>query len=78
MGAPKPFRTGKISEFRNGTLFLTHIEWEDGHEEIEVHECKPTLLFQAYDRKSLEEAHDLLHDFRKVLDAPAKRLPDDG
>lgn len=70
MKEPKPFRSGKITEYRDGTLMLTHIEWDDGHEEIEVHECKPTLLFRAYDRESLGEAHDFLHDFRKRLEAP--------
>ncbi len=49
----EPNRTGKVTEYKKGHYYLTHTEWEDGHCEIEIHECKPTLLAHSCDQKDL-------------------------
>lgn len=59
-------REGKITEYRNGTHFLTHIKWEDGHEEIEVHQCSPKLIFQSYDPKDINGALEKLKDIKRL------------
>lgn len=61
-------RKGKITEYRQGTYMLTHIQWEDGHEEIELHQCAPQLMFQSFDPKDIDRALDILKDAPARLD----------
>ena len=55
-------RKGTVTEYKNGHLYLSHTEWEDGHVEIELHECRSRLLFHSCDKKELEIAQMLLID----------------
>lgn len=45
----KPNRTGKTIEYKSGPYYLSHTDWGDGHEEIELHRCRPELLFHTCD-----------------------------
>jgi hypothetical protein len=53
-----PNRTGKATEYKRGHTYMTVVEWEDGHCEIEVHKCVPELLFHSCDKKELELAKE--------------------
>jgi hypothetical protein len=53
-------RSGRVVEYKRGHYYLTHVEWEDGHCEIEVHHCKPDLVFHSCDEKQLQKAKDIL------------------
>ena len=46
-------RTGKVTEYKRGSLYLSHTQWEDGHEEIEVHRCVPEALYYSCDRNNI-------------------------
>lgn len=50
------FRRGTIAEYKAGHYYVTKTEWDDGHTEIEVHRCEPTLLFHSCDPKEWEPA----------------------
>ena len=72
----KPYRTGKIQEFRKGEVFVNRVEWEDGRVEIELHECSPRLLFRSYAEEDLEKilkmmdqksVNQLVRDNRSLL-----------
>lgn len=51
-----PNRTGKVTEYKRGHIYLTVVNWEDGHCEIEVHRCIPELLFHSCDKTELDQA----------------------
>ena len=51
-------RQGTVREYKKGHIYLTHVEWEDGHVEIEVHRCVPEPLFHSCDPDQLELAFD--------------------
>lgn len=53
-------RKGNTQEFKMGHYYLSYTEWDDGHCEIEIHECKPTLLWHSCDKSKLSEAKDAL------------------
>ncbi len=65
-------RIGKTMEYKRGHYFLTHTQWEDGHNEIEIHHCLPELLYHSCDGKDLEEA---LGFFATLVDREKKCLP---
>lgn len=44
-----PNRYGTTTEYKKGTLYLSHTVWDDGHEEIEIHRCSPEQIFHTYD-----------------------------
>jgi len=62
----KPSRTGKVTEYKRGHNYMTVVEWEDGHCEIEVHECIPKLIFHSCDNKELQNAQNLFNGLPKV------------
>ena len=51
-----PNRIGKATEYKRGHNYLTIVEWEDGHCEIEIHQCIPELLFHSCDKNDLDKA----------------------
>ena len=57
-----PSRSGKVTEYKRGHHYMTVLEWEDGHFEVEVHECIPKLLFHSCDYKELQTAKNLFND----------------
>ena len=68
----KPSRTGKVTEYKRGHNYMTVIEWEDGHCEVEVHECIPKLIFHSCDYKELENARNLFKGLPQVTYAQDK------
>ncbi len=72
MTNPKPNRVGKVTEYKRGHHYLTHTEWEDGHVEIEVHECMPKLVWHSCDQKQLDDAFKAFNDL-PLLNATSER-----
>lgn len=64
-------RNGTVREYRRGTTVLTHMTWEDGHEEFEIHECRPVLLYRSLEPGALEEAKAALD----MAAPPVRQLP---
>lgn len=58
----KPNRVGKAVEYKSGHQYLTIVEWEDGHCEIEVHQCIPEILFHSCDMSDKEKAIKLFKE----------------
>jgi len=58
----KPNRVGKATEYKAGHQYLTIVEWEDGHCEIEVHQCIPEILFHSCDMADKAKAIKLFED----------------
>lgn len=56
----EPNRKGEVTEYKKGHIYLTHVEWEDGHCEIEIHRCVPQQLFHSCDSGQLEMAQQAL------------------
>lgn len=52
-------RRGTATEYKNGHHYLTYVQWEDGHCEIEIHKCVPELLFHSCDQHELKEAEEI-------------------
>jgi len=53
-GEVEGIRRGSVVEHRRGNYFLTVIEWEDGHREVEVHHCDPRPIARSCDPKDVE------------------------
>lgn len=68
----EPNRIGKCTEYKRGHYYLTHTEWPDGHCEIEIHECRPILIYHSCDTKDIDEAKTL---FAQLADREKKILP---
>lgn len=49
-------RVGELHEYKAGHYYVSRIDWEDGHTEIEVHRCQPQLLFHSCDPKEWDAA----------------------
>ena len=49
-------RTGTVTEYKSGHYYVTRVDWLDGHSELEVHRCEPTLLWHSCDPKQWEAA----------------------
>lgn len=60
----KPNRVGKVTEYKRGHHYLTHTEFEDGHCEIEVHECIPKLVWHSCDQKQLDKAFEVFNELK--------------
>ena len=63
-------RKGKVTEYRRGCIVMTHVEWEDGHEEFEIHECRPQLLYRSLEPGSLAEAQKVMATLAGLDDVP--------
>ncbi len=57
----KPNRFGKATEYKKGHHYLTLVQWDDGHCEIEVHRCVPVSLFHSCDIKELDLAKKMFN-----------------
>jgi hypothetical protein len=55
-------RKGTITEYKQGHMYLSITEWEDGHCEIELHQCIPELLFHSCDKKDIGKAKELFQN----------------
>lgn len=53
-GEKEGLRKGTVTESRRGNYFLTIIEWEDGHREVEIHYCDPRPIIRSCDPKDIE------------------------
>lgn len=53
-GEKEGLREGTVTEHRRGNYFLTVIEWDDGHREVEVHYCDPRPIVRSCDPKDIE------------------------
>ena len=62
-----PNRKGKVTEYKEGHYYLTHVEWEDGHCEIEIHLCVPQILWRSCDSKQLEQAIAKFQEITKTI-----------
>ena len=73
----EPNRVGKVTEYKSGHYYVTHCEWEDGHEEVEVHRCQPVLVFHSCDPKekafALAEIERLAEEERRA-DVPVTMI----
>jgi hypothetical protein len=67
----QPNRLGKTTEFKSGHNYLTITEWEDGHCEIEIHQCIPKLLFHSCDMKDIDRARE---EFKKLTDTETTKV----
>jgi hypothetical protein len=80
-----PSRKGVCTEYKRGHYYLTHVEWEDGHIELEVHRCVPELLGHTCDKAQVGtimklfsqiEIGPTIHSEPEELEAFLKSLPD--
>jgi hypothetical protein len=70
----KPNRMGNAVEYKKGHHYLTVVEWEDGHCEIEVHYCAPAeRIFHTCDRSEMQHAVNALNKAH-ILDGPGEPL----
>ena len=67
----EPNRSGKTTEFKSGHNYLTITKWEDGHCEIEIHQCIPKLLFHSCDMRDIEKAKT---EFKRLVDTETAKV----
>ena len=63
----KPNRIGKCTEYKDGHYYLTRTQWEDGHEEIEIHVCVPQMLWHTCDPDQFEMAKEKFSELTKTF-----------
>jgi hypothetical protein len=77
-------RRGHVTEYKKGNFYLSHVIWEDGHEEFEIDRCwvehiayscdsnQKEDIFKAFDQLGAQKDDP---ELRKLLPESHKRRP---